>query len=66
MSIRLVGPAPSSPPDPVCVLLDAGHELADAVIDAERDMPEVERFALRCGVALLHAWLRPASCPAPS
>jgi len=61
----LVQPAPPAPPgpDPICALLDAGHELAD---DTEPGLRGIERLGLRLGVALLHAWLKPASCPAPS
>ncbi len=65
MSIRLVGQTPPPPTDPVCVLLDAGHQLADAVIDTEPGLRDIERLGLRLGVALLHAWLLPASCHAP-
>jgi len=68
MSIRLITPLPPSParPNPICKLLDASHELADAVIDAEPGLRDIERLALRVGVALLHARLKPASCTAPS
>ncbi len=38
---------------------------ANAVIDAEPGLRDIERFTLRFGVALLHAWLKPASCPGP-
>lgn len=67
MSIRLIGPPPPSPPpDPLCVLLDGGHELADMVIDTEPALRDIERLGLRLGVALLHAWVKSRSCTAPS
>jgi len=68
MSIRLIArpaPAPATP-DPICQLFDASHELADAVIDTEPGLRDIGRLGLRLAVALLHAWLKPASCPAPS
>jgi hypothetical protein len=66
-AIRLITLPPRAPagPDPTCELLEDGHELADAVIDAEPGLRDIERFTLRFGVALLHAWLKPASCPGP-
>jgi len=62
--IRLITPTPP-PPDLRCLALDAAHKYADVVIDTEPGLRDIERLGLRLGVALLHAWLRPASCPAP-
>ena len=64
MPVQAAHLLPPAGPDPVCALLDASHELADVYIDTEPGLREVERFGLRLGVALLHAWVRPPSCPA--
>jgi hypothetical protein len=67
MTVRLITP-PADPaaPDAICQVFDAGRELADAMIDAEPGLRDIERVGLRLGIALLRAWLKPASCPAPS
>lgn len=64
-AIQVVPPRPvTAAPDPICQILRAGHELADALIDTEPELRDIERLGLKLGVALLHAWLKPASCPA--
>jgi hypothetical protein len=68
MTIRVISQTQPTPaaPAPICELLDAGHKVFDVVIDTEPGLRDIERLGLRMGVALLHAWLKPANCASPS